>query len=255
MRAYVDESGDPGIGAGSRWLVFGAIMVSEAEAANVEEVVRRALQNTYAGQKLSRDYFHFTDLEHELKQVVILHFKEAPWVGCLLARDTSEVHSIPFSVKALTLYAYMASFVIERASRRAEMLQEQAWIYFEESRYLHRNNIADFRTLVGDLAMRRSIAVNPKWVSLDRIFVMPKGGNPILSIADGLSHAGYRALEPHRVSKKCDMTYYSLLAERLWGANPLHEVSLYDHGLLLRPKRQIPKFIQQYPWMVFGASK
>lgn len=246
MKAFVDESGDPGVGRGSRWLVFGLVMLSDSEVSVAESFLERQLRAHYQGQ---RNYFHFRKLDHHKKLEIIDQFLEIPWIGCLLARDTRDVHSSPWGV---SLYENMAGYLMERVSRRAERLQEPATIYFEESRHLTRKKLPKFRDFIKAMIQRGSFLVDPSWAPTNNIHVAEKGENPILSIADGLSHAGFQALEPDRHSKRTERSYYSLFLKRLWGQNPLHEVNVYDHGLLMRPKRRWPEFIQEHPWLILS---
>lgn len=255
MRAYIDESGDPGTrGNGSRWLVFGCVMVSEEEVLASREAAQKALQEVHRGSILQ-----FAKLNHDEKLAANRIFKEAPWYGVLLARDTQKVDQSSPRSHSESMYQYMAAYVLERVSRRAAKLQEKASVYFEEGRHLNNNKLMQFQEFLKNMVNNGALQIDKQWLSTESIYTVPKREAPkleheILFIADGLAHSGFKSFERDRTSRRNERSYFAELVERLWGRNLVDEVNIYDCGLILRPKRRWSQYQEEFPWLVLSLS-
>lgn len=252
MKAYIDESGDTGIGRGTRWLVFGLAMLNDRDVASAEAILRKTHSRIFGENK--KPGFHFCEMGHPRKIAALDGFVAAPWIGCLLARDTTEAHSLPYdSSPSRALYKLMLGYLLEVVSRRAEHLQEEATIYIEEGTVLP-TSLPSFLEYFGREARDGVLRINDRWISKHRIHVIGKKEHLLLALADGVAHAGHSALEPNRISRRREKDYYGVIIQKLWGRDPLDGVNVYDHGLLFRPKRRLPDFIQEYPWLVLSEE-
>jgi len=254
MRAYIDESGDAGIGRGTRWLVFGMGMLGDGDVVSAEGVLQKALSEIF-GEKNKHYFFHFSGMGHSSKLAAYEYFVTAPWIGCLLARDTTEARSLPPDFRPeVALYTQMVSYLLEVVSRRAAHLQEEATIYIG-ARDINRSTLPRFLAYVQQEVDRGALGIDSRWISMHRIHVIDvveQMQHVLFGLADGLAHAGHSALEPHSPSPRREEHYYRVVVQKLWGRDPLHGVNVYDHGLLFRPKRRWPEFLQEYPWLVLS---
>ena len=133
---------------------------------------------------------------------------------------------------------------------RASILKEPATIYFE-----HRRNfdLEAFREYVDLLLHRGEPRLNPEWISPERIHVMAKGVDECLCIADGLAHAAYKALEPHRTWHIFETAYIEGFKPALWKGPPGEE-NLFEWGFVLMPTSAFDNFVKEYPWLINLAT-
>lgn len=150
MKAYIDESGEPKEGKGTRWLVFGCVMVSENEAATARQVAVD-VANTVRGPGTN---IHFKEMGHEAKIQALQLFKEASWYGILLARDKTKSRTDTPPRPTRVLYQTMIAYVLERVSGRAGSLGESTMVYIEESNHLARRRVAEFRQFIEGAVQR-----------------------------------------------------------------------------------------------------
>ena len=244
MYAFIDDSGDEGTdGSGSRWLVFGCVMLAEHDTASVRATVEEA--SIICGRGRPR-WLHFRDLSHDDKHGALEYFKRSPWQGVIVATDTTQVLPGSRLRDPRSQYNYAARYVIERVSRYAVTLGEQASIYFESRRNFALN---EFRMYIQRLINNRVPQIDRSVVSPDRIHEMAKGVDATLCIADGLAHAGYRALEPHRLWKRYERSYLEATVERLW-RGPANEPNIHNWGFVLMPTSLWgTRFCVDYPWI------
>ena len=244
MIAYVDDAGDEGTrGSGTRWLVFGCAMVADADVPSARSGAEAA--GIVVGRGEPR-WLHFRDLQHDDRLGAIDYLCSQPWLGVIVATDTTRVKEGSALWQPSYQYNYAARYVVERISRRAEELGEEAIIYFE-----HRRNfdLLAFRRYIDLLLARRDPRLNPACISSARIFQMPKGDDSLLCIADGLEHAGFRALEPHRFWRRHERAYLNAFLPRIW-RGPVGEENIHVWGFVLMPtKLWGGLFISEYPWI------
>ena len=245
MIAYVDDAGDEGTrGSGTRWLVFGCAMVADADVTRVRKTAEVA--GILVGRGKPK-WLHFRDLRHDDRLGAIGFLCDSqPWQGIIIATDTTQVRAESVLRQPSYQYNYAARYVVERVSRRAEELGEEATIYFEERRNF---NLLAFRRYIDLLLARRDSRLNPTCISSARIFQMPKGKDPLLCIADGLEHAGFRALEPHRFWGTHEGAYLNAFLPRIW-RGPTGEANIHKWGFVLMPTDLWGgQFIREYPWI------
>ena len=239
MQAFIDEAGDGGVGRGSRWLVFGLVMLADAAVTPTRQNIQ-ALRT-----ELGKPYLHFRKLNHDQKLTVAARYNKADWLGCSLLRETKGFRS---PVGNAPLYWCMVAFLIERVSWRAEQLGERAIVYIEPGRqYINERNLEEFRQFMNNQINNGTYNVNFSCVPVDEgVRLVGQISEPIMDIADGLAHAGFSAFELGRTSGRTEPAYYGEFLPKLWGRNPTDGVNLYDNGLLLRPRFKQNAFVEEY---------
>ena len=248
MIAYIDESGDEGTdGKGSRWLVLGCAMVSDAALDTARTTVRLACT---LAKRSNAKTLHFKDLSHDDRRGIISVIASGPWQGVIVASDTTKIQEGSYLHKPSYQFNYAARYVVERISAMASELQEPATIYFE----IRRNfNLSSFRSYIQLLLSQGEPRLNSQWISPQRIHTMEKGVDECLCIADGLANAGYKALEPHRTWGSCEIAYLEEFAPSLW-KGPIDHENVYEWGFVLMPTTLFGMFTREYPWIMDLAT-
>ena len=226
MIAYIDEAGDIGTGGrGTRWFVFGCVMVADA---NIEEMRTRA----HAAEQIVGRDLHFRDLSHDDRIGVIEFLRDAPFMGVIVATDTTKAK--------------------KRISMYAQELGEPATIYFEHRRGFDYSGLDRYMTrLINDPDEHW---FDSNYLSPGRISRMRKNDDPILGVADGLAYAGFRALEPHRKWKSYETSYLGRFTPSLW-RGPASDQNIRTWGVVLMPTMLRTEFGQEYPWLESLAAK
>jgi hypothetical protein len=245
MIAYIDESGDQGtLGKGTRWLVFGAVMVADADVEAAREIAGSVSKLAGHGQ---RKEIHFTDMSHDDRHGCIDIFCHAPWVGSVIASDTADIRAGSALTRPRIQYNYAARYAVERISARAVELGEPATIYFEQRANF---DLTEFRSYVQLLLDRGERRIDPRAIDPSRICQMPKRQDELLCVADALAFSAFRALELHRVWKRYERSYLEAFADKLW-RGPSGQENIHLWGLVLRPTDQWgPVFTKEYPWLL-----
>ena len=240
MRAYIDESGDPGA-SGSRWLALGCVMLADGEAPAVEAAVLRA-REIIGGPSLPN--LHFRDLNHDDKVGALNMLAAEPWTGVVVAFDKSKI--IPGSrlSEPRSLYNYAARFLIERVADYAESVQEPAHIRFERNRVF---DLAKFAGYIARLRDRDDANSNWKFINPELMQDIRKGEAPELEIADGIAHAAFRALEPHRKWRHIEPAYLNILLPKL--LRSASNGQLVGQGLVILPPDNVNSVREEYAWI------
>ena len=244
MHAYIDESGDPGTRRkGSRWPVFGCVMVAESDVqemqAGVQDVRNRV--NPQRG-----NYIHFQNISHDDKVGVLNVMANMRWTGIVVASDTTKTRISDSKL----FYDVTAVHVIGRALAYARELREHADIYFESSGSLH---IQQLESLVQLASQRRTSLIQElpqtgaRSPASYNIEGLRKGSAHGLDIADGLAHAAFRALEPNRKWGHVEPKYLNIVSPRLWKGPS--NTGLEGWGLILAPIEMAGDLRAEYPWL------
>ena len=246
MIAYIDEAGDIGTGGnGTRWFVFGCVMVADA---NVDEMRTRA----HAAEQIVGRDLHFRDLSHDDRIGVIEFLRDAPFMGVIVATDTTKTRRDSALAYPPLQHNYAARFVVERISRYAQELGEPATVYFEHRRGFDYSGFDRYITrLINDPDEHW---LDSNYLSPGRINRMRKNDDPILGVADGLAYAGFRALEPHRKWKSYETSYLDRFTPSLW-RGPASDENIRTWGVVLMPTMLRTEFGQEYPWLESLAAK
>jgi len=193
-----------------------------------------------------RGYLHFCDLKHHDKLGVLRVFGEASWDAVVVASDTTRL--VPGSWLHLPKYQtnYVLRYVVERVSKYAECIGEdvESFVIEESGRF----NLGAFIAYMRKLQAK----MDPRiiWSRFDpaSIVTRRKHEEPLLSIADALAHAGFKALEPDPKWGQCETAYLALAKGRLW-RGPAEAASVRRYGFVLMPTSQSGAFLKEYPWL------
>ena len=247
MEVYIDESGDEGTkGAGTRWLVFGCVIVQYSELPEVVRGVNTCVQIASKAQTVPRP-LHFKKLTHADKRGATRIFADSSWDGVVVASDTTKILPGSALSKPKFQYNYPLRYVIERVSWKAKEVRRIPTIYIENRRNF---DLADFKRYMRLLKSRKDERFEWDYLDLDRIFVSTRNQKPALCVADGLAHAMFKAVEPDPWWGHHETTYLETLLRRLWcGSQAAGHNGLFDCGLVMMPTTAWGQFVQQYPWL------
>lgn len=242
MRAYIDESGDPGTrGSGSRWLALGCVMLADGAAPAVEAAVRRA-RDIIGGPSLPN--LHFKKLHHDDKVGALNLVAAEPWTGVVVANDKGASPRNEAFTDPRLLYNHTAQFLIERISDYARLLREPAAIYFEDT---HAFLVDDFRDYVNSLIRQNSRRIDSRFIRPYLIRTLTKGESPALDLADGVAYSAFRALERHRKWGHYETAYLNILLPKLLRGRSNGQ--LVGQGLVLLPTASVNSIREEYGWI------
>ena len=242
MRAYIDESGDPGTRrSSSRWLALGCVMLADGEVPAVEAAVLRA-REIIGGPTLSN--LHFRELHHDDKVGALNLLAAEPWAAAVVANDKgAHIRSEALTDPRL-LYNHTAQFLIERISDYARALQEPAAIYFENT---HAFRVNEFRDYVNSLIRQNNQRIDARFIRPYLIRTLAKGEAPALDVADAVAYSAFRALERHRKWGHYETAYLNILLPKfLRGRSDGQPVG---QGLVLLPTDQVNGVREEYGWI------
>jgi len=233
MLVYIDESGDIGIQRGSRWFVLGGIAINDADISKARQVVHQTMTQLFPNSK--KKYLHFVNLSHKNKKEAIHLFKEAKWRAYLLAMDKSLDCSY---VNPEELYINAISILLEKISSSATPLDENISVYIEQRGATKRG--CDFFRRAVDIMDFNFFRYKIDLTRIGKIRMISKDDDGLLTIADGLAHAGYAALEPCGNSRIREEMYLKLYRDKFYRWN------LHDGDFIVEPKEIYGGFIDEY---------
>jgi hypothetical protein len=244
MEAYIDESGDEGTGGrGSRWLVFGCAMASASELPLLASTVDAASAILGHRSGRGRRRIHFRRLAHHDKRGVLKFLAIADWLAIIVASDTTSITPGSYLVRPEYQYNYALRYVIERVSQRAEEIREAASIYIDSRRNF---DLQRFRTYMILLKNRGAPRIRWQYVDPGRIYTATHAQRPNLALADGLAHAGFKALEPDEWWGHNELAYLDEVKGRLW-RGPAAANRIHDYGFVLMPTPSGAALLQSIP--------
>lgn len=215
--AYIDEAGDEGFGklrsslstGQSRWLLIGGIIVSKENDANLPKWRDEIIQNT---QKQNKRDLHFQNLNHDQRVMATRFLASKPFgmsVVCsfketiLGLKETNPKLYGKFKEKG-HLYNYLTRFLLERLTdaclRRSRGQPCKLNLTFSQRANTDYQKMRDYLFLMRNdeelLVPKRSIdwsVLNPEDIRVENH--SKRAG---LQIADVVTSATYKALEPNR---------------------------------------------------------
>lgn len=231
MYVYIDESGDEGTsGNGSRWLVFGCVVLPSAMYTQAEAVVNSAMVSCRPGKQ----YIHFAGLDHASKKGTLIILKSCDWLGIVVASDTTKIKPGSYLAKPTFQYNYPLRYAIERLTKYAEKLKEPIdKIVIEKRRNF---KLDDFKQYLNKLKLKKDPDIRWDFIDIQSIEVQGKFQEPKLCLADALAHALFKALEPDHWWGHYELAYMELIKERL-------------HSLTLMPTSEQKIFKEEYSWL------
>lgn len=243
MKVYVDASGDSGTkGKGTRWLVIAAAadFSTNGELADCLQSLR--VQSPHPDELP----IHFTGRAHVYKRAVLEGVMQHDWIGIVVASDTRDVRQATDFGLAIPQrhYNYAMSYVLERASQLAKSRGEDLEFIIEEAGNFNDQSFKEYVTHIRDFPRSPD---HMAWdvVDIDRIYAVPKQSEHLLSVADGLAHSFYLALEPDRTWQSLEPYYARIVAPKLW-CWPQTRTALRK-GFTFMPTPQTTRLLAEYP--------
>lgn len=245
MRVYVDESGDTGTnGKGSRWLVFGCVLVSKDH----DTEVRRTLEDaeTNLKQRGKKWKIHFSNYKHTDKIGVLNLLCACDWHAIVVASDTTKIKDGSQLENPTSHYNYALRYAIERITRYAKDLNER----IDELIIEQRGNfkIDDFRQYLTVLKTHEHYGIEWDYLEPSAVMTKYKTEEALLRYSDGVANAVYKALEPDHEWGICELAYLRMVNDKLW-ANPIDGQTVYNFGLTLMPTAIKHEFAREYTWL------
>ena len=242
MRAYIDESGDPGTrGSGSRSLALGCVMIADKDVSAVESAVQKA-RLLVGGPRLKN--LHFKRMSHDDKIGVLNLLAVEPWAAAIVANFKSYNRRSAALAQPGLLYNYTARYLLERVSDYAKVAGETVEVYFEHSHALDAN---EFKNYMNTLVARSNSRIDGRFIRPYLMRTLAKGDAPGLDIADAIAYSAHRALERNPKWGHYETAYLNILMPKLLrgAANG----RLVGEGLVLMPTDSLHNFRQEHPWI------
>lgn len=241
--AYIDESGDEGIGQGTRWLIGGCAVVDDRWKERVEDILF-ALSVKVSGERP----LHFIDLRDDRKLACYQHIVNAGWLGVVAIADTGAL--FPKSLnRPRALYYEVLKQIIRRVLWRAADVAKRPEIIIDERH--RRFDLDGFKAYLAAIDREEDPQTDWSLLDLDRVRTAKADQEPCISLADGLAHATWKAIEPNDFVGP-NRTYYNLCRNRLWN-RPLKpdqrhvhgNDGVLDNGVILLPSSDMVRLLRQ----------
>lgn len=217
--------------------------------------MRRLMNECLRANDSKRQYLHSRNLSHDDIHGISSWLRDAPWVGTVVATDTTSVDATQYTPLAQPVAHenYARKYLVERVSWYAAHVAEPVNLVFERSGSLH---VLALREYLGRCRRKRDPLdgiyddsyidyLDWDWLSLDRINSEPKANERLLGFADFLAYAVLRAIEPNRQWERLEPSYFEAIEQKLW-RGPGDEPRLFRYGLALMPSPKQKEFIREF---------
>lgn len=237
MKVYIDESGDPGTrGAGTRWLLFGAVVLRDNDVEQVSSVL-----DTVSGLVSDGKRLHFSDMKsHISKKGAYKYLSYMDWTGIVVASDTTMARNDKGLGEPTKAFNYPLRYLLMRISWLAKLRGEVPDIYFDDRHY--RFNLPAFKDYMA--RFRGDGAFEWDYLDMDRFSLAKSDTQPPICLADGLAHAAFNALQPDRHGNH-EMSYLDFWKARLWR----RPGAITRNGFAMLPLSEAATFKAEYPWL------
>ncbi len=187
--AYIDESGDEGVGKGSKWFILAALITDQKQSSDLGQVYNRIIKRIelHAGKPL-----HWAELSHARKKAVIEELATHQFTFCSIAVDTQHpeiVNSKP-RLQGRKLYYYSFSLLVERITWYCNESGARVRLYPENKAGIKYDELRGFLEYIqnqpdSQIVKECLLGVQP----------MAKSQSNILQIADCICGALHNALD------------------------------------------------------------
>lgn len=246
LRLFVDESGDPGTHpASTRWLVFGAVAVLPGD-----DSVSEAVGEVSARLNL-RGTLHFTSIRRSVQKLYAFKtLAKANFTSLVVVSDAHAWRpgSGPAQHNAMH-YRYVLSHLVQRATVLASSLGLELDLILEESGHTSLESVRSYIERLSSYPAgdRRRRFADWRVLSPDSIWMVPKHEEPLLSAADGLAHAYYKALVVDPKLGTTEPHYADIMQPHLWShGNP---AKIAGAGFFCTPPGTEQRVYRDYPYI------
>lgn len=242
IHAYIDESGDDGIKAGSSdWFVLTALMIPARSGPALGLATNRVKQRVGRQGKT----LHWRELSHSRKKAVIDELKTEDFVFTSVLTDKRHPEITTRGLRGKRLYFYSFRLLVERISWFTDEFgrgEANSALLFPETRtHLSYDELKDYLSYIQTLP---DCQIRPNTIA--DVAPRPKGSNLILQLSDSVSGAVYDAVQFKYGT--IEEGYLLGLADKLYR----RQGRLWGYGLKVQPykRHEVPSlFLNMYPWM------
>jgi len=179
MYAYIDESGDEGVGGkGTKWFVVTALIATQEEAATLGYTYQRIKQRINLG---ADKVLHWSELSHPRKKAVVEELANSDFSICSVLVDTQHQDIVDTSLKlGGRLYFYTFRQLVERITWYCDDKGYKVRLYPENKagiKYKELNGYLNYIQSQPDCEIRKGCILgvkpkaNPIYYSLRIVFV------------------------------------------------------------------------------------
>jgi hypothetical protein len=239
MYAYIDESGDEGIGGkGTKWFVITALIASQEEATALGYTYHRIKQRINLG---ADKVLHWSELSHPRKKAVVEELANNDFSICSVLVDTQHQDIVNTSLKGKRLYFYTFRRLVERITWYCDDKGYKVRIYAENKggiSYEELNVYLNYIQSQPDCEIRKGciLGVKPK----------AKPQSNLLQLADSVCGAVQNAVE-YKYGVIED-SYLLALKDKLYR----RDGKVFGYGIKFMPHKStlIPQLLSgTYKWL------
>ena len=240
MYAYIDESGDEGIGGkGTKWFVVTALIASQEEATALGYAYHRIKQRINLG---ADKVLHWSELSHPRKKAVVEELDNNDFSICSVLVDTQHQDIINTSLKlGGRLYFYTFRRLVERITWYCDDKGYKVRIYAENKggiKYEELNAYLNYIQSQPDCEIRKDciLGVKPK----------AKTQSNLVQLADCVCGAVYNAVE-HKYGVIED-SYLLIIKDKMYR----RDGKVFGYGIKFMPYKSklIPQLLSgTYKWL------
>jgi len=240
MYAYIDESGDEGIGGkGTKWFVVTALIASQEEATALGYAYHRIKQRINLG---ADKVLHWSELSHPRKKAVVEELDNNDFSICSVLVDTQHQDIINTSLKlGGRLYFYTFRRLVERITWYCDDKGYKVRIYAENKggiKYEELNAYLNYIQSQPDCEIRKDciLGVKPK----------AKTQSNLVQLADCVCGAVYNAVE-HKYGVIED-SYLLIIKDKMYR----RDGKVFGYGIKFMPHKSklIPQLLSgTYKWL------
>jgi len=240
MYAYIDESGDEGIGGkGTKWFIITALIANQEEAAALGNTYHRIKQRINVG---ANKVLHWSELSHSRRKAVTEELATNDFSICSVLVDTQHQDIINTSLKlGGRLYFYTFRQLVERITWYCDDKGYKVRLYPENKagiKYRELNGYLNYIQSQPDCEIRKGciLGVKPK----------SKSQSNLLQLADCVCGAVQNAVE-YKYGVIED-SYLLMLKDKLYRRSG----KVFGYGIKFMPHKSklIPQLlIGTYKWL------
>jgi hypothetical protein len=236
--AYIDESGDEGVGRGTRWFVLAAVIVESGKAgSNLGQRLSRIKRQI----ELKKPVLHWADLSHPRRLVVCDELAQEPITTCAVLVDTHHTDMQQTTLTGGRLYFYAFRWLVERVTWFCTGQSGQVRLRPENKAGISYRNLENYLSFVQKLPgcqIRPNCILDVRTCSKSQLALLQVADSVAGAVAAGFEHK-YGVVEPAYLLKLQSTLYR-------------HRGYIWGYGLKFMPYRAslVPSsLIHEYPWL------